>query len=103
MKTTDETLSEGRRLRAARSERACGRAIRDAVEAMNNYCLEYKGVFDSPVSENALFAPEVTAILSGLRALLNGPTGRDIDCGHIDAKILAIARTHGLADENGEL
>lgn len=88
--------------RQQRSERACGRAIQQMIEAAHNYCLEFKGATDQSLGDDCVLGPEMRAILSGIHGLLNGPSG-GIDCGTEWARVQSIAERAGLLEDNGEI
>ncbi len=59
------------------------------------YAETYRRAWGSDIGADYVLGPCFASILSGLRGLLNGPTGR-LDCGTLDAAILALAASHGI-------
>lgn len=79
-----------------------GNAIRNMLEHLERYATAYKRAFGSDIGDDGVLGDGAHDILHGLNTLLNGPLGQH-DGGTLSREVHRIAKSYGIADENGEV
>jgi hypothetical protein len=73
-------------------------AIRHSLIALRDYACAHEITFGSSLADDQILGAAWRDMLRGLRALLNGETGR-LDCGFLDGAICNLDAAAGFTDE----
>lgn len=76
------------------------RALVAMIQAAALYADAHAERYGDAIGNDGVLGAHLAEVLSGIRGLLNGEAGR-LDCGTLDAMVLAIVRTAGLNEEMG--
>ncbi len=64
------------------------------------YAVDHKTRYDSPIGDDGVLGPHWRDIGLGLRGLLNGDCGPRLDCGTLDAFLLGTLEANGVETES---
>lgn len=83
---------------AVNNPRGMERAIVAGCYLLERMAGEHKQLYDAPIGEDGFMGAAWLDILRGLRAALNGETGR-LDCGTVDRWLLDMLARAGFTEE----